>query len=214
MGIFGLTSDRVMARIRRHGVPGSIPSLGRSLLIGGFGFCFASLCVFATVAFAERWMYRNLGLSGAYIVWTVLFILLGGALLSPLVIGPGRLGRFQFLFGMAFLLYAAGWVGSYFTLRGFAGELVGSIIGSILMALVIAIAFGVIKSFLSLAVALFIGNSAGYFLGSSLHHSIGGKTGMLLWGVLYGLCLGSGLGLSIFLAQTPLREQLDKLKAN
>jgi hypothetical protein len=214
MDIFGLTSDRVMARIHQNGASGSIPSLGRSLLIGAFGFCLASLCVFATVAFAERWMYRNLGLGGAYIVWTVLFILLGGALLSPLVIGPGRFWRFQFLFGLAFLLYAAGWVVSYFTLRGFAGELVGSIVGSILMALVIAIAFGVIKSFLAQTAALFIGNSAGYFLGKSLHHSISGKTGMLLWGILYGLCLGASLGVSIFLAQTPLREQLNNQKPN
>src|SRR5262249_44282297 len=92
MDMFGLTSDRVMARIHQNGAAGSsIPSLVRSLLIGSFGFCLASLCVFASVAFAERWMYRNLGLSGAYVVWTVLFILLGGALLSPLVIGPGRL---------------------------------------------------------------------------------------------------------------------------
>lgn len=214
MDIFGLTSDRVMARIHQNGAPGSIPSLGRSLLIGGAGFCIASLCVFATVAFAERWMYQNLGLGGAYIVWTVLYILLGGALLSPLVIGPGRFWRFQFLFGMAFLLYAAGWVFSYFTLRGFAGELVGAIAGSVLMAIVIAIAFGVIKSLLAQTATLFIGNSAGYFLGASLHHAISGKTGMLLWGILYGLCLGASLGLSIFLAQTPLREQLNNPKLN
>ena len=64
----------------------------------------------------------DLGLSGAYAIWTVLFIFLGGALLSPIVIGPGRLWRFQLVFGMAFLLYAVGWVGSYFTLRGVAGE--------------------------------------------------------------------------------------------
>src|SRR5262244_2812506 len=163
MDLFGLTSDRVMARIHQNGPPSSIPSLGRSLLIGSFGFCLASLCVFSTVAFAERWMYRNLGLGGAYAVWTVLFILLGGGLLSPLVIGPGRLWRFQFLFGSAFLMYAVGWVGSYFTLRGVAGELAGSIIGSILMALVIALAFGVMKTFFSQAAVLFIANSAGYF---------------------------------------------------
>ena len=66
MDLFGLTSDRVIARIYQSGARSSIPSLGRSLLIGSFGFCCASLCVFATVAFAERWMYRNLGLSGAY----------------------------------------------------------------------------------------------------------------------------------------------------
>jgi hypothetical protein len=213
MDMFGLTSDRVMARIHQKGARSSIPSLGRSLLIGSLGFCLASLCVFATVAFAERWMYRNLGLGGAYVVWTVLFILLGGALLSPLVIGPGRLWRFQFLFGIAFLMYAVVWVGSYFTLRGVAGELAGSIMGSILMSLVIALAFGGMKTFFSQAAVLFIANSAGYFLGDMLYNSIRGETGMMLWGVIYGLCLGAGLGLSIFLAQTPLRNSLKKLKS-
>jgi hypothetical protein len=212
--MFGLTSDRVMARIQQNGARGSIPLLGRSIMIGSLGFLLASLCVFATVAFAEGWMYRSLGLSGAYVVWTVLFIFLGGALLSPLVIGPGRLWRFQLLFGMAFLLYAVGWVGSYFTLRGVAGELAGSLVGSILMALVITLAFGVIKTLLEQAAMLFIANSAGYFLGALLNDSMHGKTGMLLWGVMYGLCLGAGLGLSIFLAQTPLRKQLNNLKPN
>jgi len=212
MNLIGLTSDRVMARMRRDGHDNSIPSLGRSIMIGSFGFCLASLCVFATVAFAEKWMYRSLGLSGAYVIWTVLFIFLGGALLSPLVIGPDRLWRFQLVFGMAFFLYAIGWVGSYFTLRGVAGEWVGSLVGSILMALVITLAFGVIKTFFAQAAALFIANSGGYFLGALLYYSVRGKTGMLMWGVLYGLCLGSGLGLSIFLAQTPLREQLNNLK--
>jgi hypothetical protein len=212
MNLIGLTSDRVVARMRRDERDNSIPSLGRSIMIGSFGFCIASLCVFATVALAEQWMYRSLGLSGAYVVWTVLFIFLGGALLSPLVIGPGRFWRFQLVFGTAFLLYAIGWVGSYFTLRGVAGEWAGSLVGSILMALVITLAFGVIKTFFAQAAALFIANSAGYFLGALLYYAIRGKTGMLLWGVLYGLCLGSGLGLSIFLAQTPLREHLNNLK--
>lgn len=214
MDLFGLTTDRVMARMRQDERGDSIPSLGRSITIGSFGFCLASLCVFATVAFAERWMYRNLGLSGAYVVWTVLFIFLGGALLSPLVIGPDRFWRFQLVFGTAFLLYAVGWVASYFTLRGVAGEWAGSLIGSILMALAIALAFGVMNTFFAQAAVLFIANSAGYFLGDLLNYSIRGKTGMLLWGVLYGLCLGAGLGLSLYLAQTPLRKQLNNLKPN
>jgi hypothetical protein len=212
MDMFGLTSDRVAARIQNDKSSISIPSLGRSLLIGSFGFCLASLCVFATVAFAERWMYRNLGLSGAYIVWTVLFILLGGALLSPLVIGLDRLWRFQLLFGATFLLYAIGWVGSYFTLRGVAGEWVGSLAGSLLMALVICLAFGVLKTFFTQPALLFIANSAGYFLGGLLDSMIRGKTGMILWGVIYGLCLGAGLGLSLFHAQAPLRNHLARLK--
>ena len=214
MNIFGLTRDRVTARIQQEKRSISMPSRGRSLLIGSLGFCLASLCVFATVAFGERWMYRNLGLNGSYVVWTVLFIFLGGALLSPLVIGPDRLWRFQLLFGTAFLLYAVGWVGSYFTLRGVAGELAGSLIGSVLMALVMALAFGVMNTFFTQTAILFIANSAGYFLGDLLNTSIHGKTGMLLWGVVYGLCLGAGLGLSIFLAQTPLRDRLNNLKPN
>jgi hypothetical protein len=47
-----------------------------------------------------------------------------------------------------------------------------------------------------------------------LDNSIRGETGMLLWGLVYGLCLGAGLGLSIFLAQAPLRERLNNPKPN
>jgi hypothetical protein len=212
--MFGLTSNHVMARIHQDKSGASIPSLSHSLLIGSFGFCFASLCVFATVAFAERWLYRNLGLAGAYVVWTLLFIFLGGTLLSPIVIGPDRWRRFQLLFGTAFILYAVGWVSSYFILRGVIGEWVGSIAGSILMALIISLAFGVINTFFTQAAVLFIANSAGYFLGGLLYYSIRGKSGMLLWGVIYGLCLGAGLGLSLYLAQKPLRIDLEKSESS
>lgn len=212
MDLFGLSVDRVAARIQRNTDRSPIPSLGRSIFIGSLGFCLASLCVFATVALAERWMYRTLGLTGAYTAWTALFILLGGTLLSPLVIGPDRWWRFQLLFGTAFLLYAIGWTGSYFALRGVAGEWIGSIAGAVLMGLVISIAFGVMNKFLAISGLLFIANSAGYFLGELLFDSIPGKTGMILWGLLYGLCLGAGLGLSIFLVQTPLRNHLNNLK--
>ncbi len=208
--MFGLSSDPVIARIQQNKGRFTIPTFARSLLIGSFGFCFASLCVFATVAFAERWMYQKLGIGGAYLVWIILFIFLGGTLLSPLVIGPDRWRRFLLLFGVAFLFYSVGWVSSYFILRGSAGEWVGSLVGSILMALIISLAFGVIKTFFMQAALLFIANSAGYFLGGLLDYSIRGKTGMLLWGVIYGLCLGAGLGSSLYLAQTPLRNNLRK----
>lgn len=65
------------------------------------------MCVFATVTFAERWMYHQLGLFGAYLAWTLLFILLGGAALIPLVAGPRRVLSFYLLFGFAFFAYAA-----------------------------------------------------------------------------------------------------------
>jgi hypothetical protein len=178
-----------------------VPSLARSLLTGGLGFGLASLCVFATVAFAERWMYTQLGLFGAYLAWTALFILLGGTVLGSLVAGRWRLPRFYILFGLAFFAYAAGWVGAYFTFRGAAGEWVGSLAGSFLMGSVLAAGFGTARSALKLSAVLFVANSAGYFLGSALNNSVGGIAGMLLWGTMYGLCLGAGLGAVLHLAQ-------------
>lgn len=176
-------------------------SLKRSLVIGGIGFCLASLCVFATVAYAERWMYNRLGLLGAYVAWAVLFILLGGAALTPLLIKPRRVLWFYALFSAAFFMYAVAWVGAYFVMRNAAGEWVGSLAGSVLMGLVIAIGFGVLRSALRISAVLFVANSVGYFLGSALNDSVGGKAGMLLWGILYGLGLGAGLGVVLYLAQ-------------
>jgi hypothetical protein len=178
-----------------------VPSLGRSLLTGGIGFSAASLCVFATVAYAERWMYTNLGLFGAYLAWTALFILLGGGVLGPLVVGRWQMPRFFLLFAAAFFAYAAGWVVAYFVLHGVVGEWMGSLAGSLLMGSVLAAGFGVTRSRFSLSAILFVANSLGYFLGSALNDSIGGKPGMLLWGLIYGLCLGAGLGAVLHFAQ-------------
>jgi len=177
------------------------PPLKRSILIGAFGFALVSLCVFATVAFAERWMYAHLGLLGAYLAWTSLFILLGGGVLGSLVVGRWRLPRFYLLFALAFFTYAAGWVCAYFMFRGAAGEWVGSLAGSFLMASVFAVGFGTTRSILKLAVVLFIANSLGYFPGSALNNYVGASAGMLLWGIIYGLFLGAGLGAVLYFAQ-------------
>ncbi|HKO97528.1 MAG TPA: hypothetical protein VJU86_11070 [Pyrinomonadaceae bacterium] len=180
----------------------NVPSLGQALLTGGLGFGLVSLCVFATVAFAERWMYTNLGLLGSYLAWTTLFILLGGGVLGSLVVGRWRLPKFYLLFGLAFFAYAAGWVGAYFTLRGAAGEWLGSLVGTLLMGSLLAVALGSPRSALKLSLILFIANSIGYFAGSALNDFIGGRMGMLSWGVVYGMCLGAGLGALIHGAQS------------
>jgi hypothetical protein len=180
----------------------SSPSLQRSISIGGIGFCLASVLVFATVAFGERWMYRSLGLSGAYVTWTILFIVLGGGVFTPLVSGgKWRFPRFYILFAASFFLYAVGWVAAYFILRGTTGEWVGSLAGSVLMALVFAMGFGAFRSFLKLAAILFVANSIGYFLGSWLNDTVKGAPGMLLWGVAFGLFLGAGIGAVLSLTQ-------------
>jgi hypothetical protein len=177
------------------------PALGRSVLTGALGFGLASLCVFATVAFAERWMYARLGLYGAYLVWTALFILLGGGALGTLAGGRWRLPKFYLLFGAAFFAYAVGWVGAYFVLRGAAGEWVGSLAGSVLMGAVFAAGFGRARAAVNLSAVLFVANSVGYFLGCALNDALGGRAGMLLWGAAYGLGLGAGLGAVLHFAQ-------------
>src|ERR1041384_8462969 len=95
---------------------------------GGLGFGLMSLIVFASVAFGERWMYRTLGVLGAYVVWTVAFILLGGVVFGSMVQGSRwRLPRFYLLWALAFFAYAAGWVAAYFSVGGAAGEWLGSL---------------------------------------------------------------------------------------
>ena len=179
----------------------TVPSLQKSIVIGGIGFMLVSLCVFATVAYGERWMYTNLTVLGAYVAWTALFILLGGTVLGSLVVTRWRLPKFFLLFGLAFFLYAAGWVVSYFNLPNAAGEWIGSLVGSVLMAVVFASGFGVMRAVVKLAAVLFVANSAGYFLGAAIWAYAGGETGMLLWGVVYGFFLGAGLGAIIHLCQ-------------
>jgi hypothetical protein len=178
-----------------------VPSLARSVVTGAIGFGLVSLCVFATVAFGERWMYKTLGLTGAYLTWTVLFIALSGAVFGSLVVVRWRLPKFYLLFGLAFFAYAAGWMLAYFTLRNTAGEWVGSLAGSIFMALVFAAGFRSLSSTVKLSTLLFVTNSLGYFLGSALNNLLGGHPGMLLWGVAYGLFFGAGIGAALHLVQ-------------
>jgi hypothetical protein len=181
----------------------NVPSLGRSILLGAVCFAVVSLCVFATVAFGERWMYRNIGELGAYLVWTALFILLGGAAFGPILVGRWRLPRFYLLFGLAFFAYAIGWVAVFFAMPDERGEWLGSLVAAVLMALVFAAGFGVMRSVLKFSVVLFIAHCLGYFTGLMLNVYLGGgRSGMLLWGLMYGLGLGAGIGAVLHFAQT------------
>ena len=183
------------------------PSLGQSLWHGGIGFCGVSLLVFATVAFAESWMYRTLGVGGAYAVWTLLFILPGAIVFAPLVNNKKRRLHFYLLFSLAFLLYAIGWISAWFLLRGRLGEWLGALVGSVLMALAFAAGFGAWRVLLKVIVVLFIANSLGYFLGEALYNLLSGKVGMLLWGAIYGFAFGAGLGAVLYYTQVSIRER-------
>lgn len=187
----------------------TVPSLARSIFTGAIGFAVVSLCVFATVAFAERWMYRTLTVIGAYLAWTVLFILLGGAVFGSLTVVGWRLPRFYLLFALAFFAYAVGWMIAYFTLRDTEGEVVGSLVGSLLMAIVFAAGFRALRSTLKLSAVLFVSNSLGYFLGAAILNSLRSSTGMLLFGVVYGLLFGAGIGAVLQMVQQDPQNEVE-----
>ena len=179
--------------------------VGQAALRGALGFGMASLVVFGTVAYGERWMYQTLGPYGSYAAWTLLFILPSGVALGSLVVDPARKRTFPLLFAAAFFLYAVGWMAGYFLLRKTWGEqpaeVVASLLGAALLALALAAGLGAMQRFVRLFGVLFVANTAGYFLGGTCLFALGRPTGMLLWGVVYGALLGAGLGAAIHLAQ-------------
>ena len=192
------------ARSYDPNIPTTVPSLQKSIATGAIGFCLVSICVFATVAFGERWMYRTFTVLGAYLVWTVLFILLSGGVFGSLVVARWRLPRFFVLWGLAFFAYAAAWTIAYFVFRNTTGEVIGALAGSVLIALVFAAGFRSFGSLVKLSAVLFVSNCLGYFLGAAIYYSVGRPLGMLLWGVVYGLFFGAGIGASLhFVQQEP-----------
>jgi hypothetical protein len=182
-------------------------SFSRSIATGAIGFALVSLCVFATVAFGERWMYRNLGVLGSYVAWMVLFVVLSGALFGSLVVGRWRLPQFYLLWTSAFFAYAIVWMIAYFALGRTVGELVGAVVGSIFMAIVLASGFRRPAAITKLSAILFVANALGYFLGDAIFTSLLNQTGMLLFGLVYGLFFGAGIGAALHLVQRTPSER-------
>jgi len=185
----------------------SAPSLPRSIATGAIGFAVVSLCVFATVAFGEGWMYRTLGLAGSYLAWVVLFVVLSGAVFGSLVVVRWRLPKFYLLWTIGFIVYVAAWILAYFTVGRTTGEVIGSIAGSISMAVVLALGFSAPRSIVKLSAVIFVGNALGYFLGSALFDSFRTQTGMLLFGVVYGVFFGAGIAAALHIVQLQPNEQ-------
>jgi hypothetical protein len=205
----GLGADEVCARLKAKAEPARVLSRGACAMAGACGFGAVSLVVFGSVAYAERWLYGNLGVAGAYVLWTLLFVGLGGLLLGGLVFGPGARARFTGVFALGFALYAAGWCAGWFMLGGFRGEVLGSVAGTVVLGAVLSSAFGALGLFGRVLPWLLLGNLTGYFVGEAAWQGLDhAPHGMLLWGLIYGLAVGAGLGLSLHLLQTPHRMAL------
>lgn len=165
----------------------------RPVLAGAFRFGLVSVLVFGTVAFWEVRLVRGLGLAGAYLLWTVLFVGGGALSLNPLARGVSR-GPFTQWFVLAFLAYALCWCGAWFKFPNRLGEWLGAVIGSAAMAGLLRCGKLSHGSWWELSLALVIGNAIGYFTGDYLHIAWGRPWGMVAWGVTFGVGTGGALG--------------------
>ena len=172
------------------------------MLKGALGFCIPSLAVFGSWALAGRWMYRTLTEAGAYAVWAFMFIGLAGVVLHRLLVKCRKLGWFQGVFAVAFLLYAIGWSAAWFALRNHAGEWLGPLVGTTLMTFAFASAFKARPRMLRMLMGLFLAHSTGYFLGGMFYANIAGSAGKMLWGLCYGLGFGAGIGWALHHCQS------------
>jgi hypothetical protein len=181
------------------------PTLGASMVGGIVGFGGAALVVFGSVALAEGALHQALGTAGSYVLWTILFMVLGGGFLGRLVAGRGSLWRFVGVFSVGFALYGAGWCTGWFVWKWGWGEILGTVLGAALLHGVLVSAFGQGRLFFSLLPVWLVANLAGYFLGEAAWFALKrSPVGMSVWGLIYGVCLGAGLGWLLHRLQRPV----------
>jgi len=164
------------------------------IVAGSSRFAAASTLVFSTVAFAERWMYQNLTIPGAYVVWTLLFLIVAPLAFMQLLGESPERRAFPVWFNIAFFAYCALWCAGWFVSPNTLGEVVGCVAGSLALAGVLVWRGYVGKSLPVAGAVLAICNLVGYFAGGYLNARIGGPVGMLAWGMLFGAGTGAGIG--------------------
>ncbi len=163
-------------------------------LLGALGFGAVSIVVYGTVAFAGKWLYRNLTEAGAYSFWAALYLLGAPWLLGRLLVAAPTRRRYGVAFVAGFLAYSVGWVTAYFPLRNKPGEVLASILGPALFAAVMCAAFRRWPTWVSTTAVLVVGHGLGYFAGDYLNTALGGPVGMVMWGVCHGLGYGAAIG--------------------
>ena len=178
--------------------------MASALLRGSLGFALVSVAAFAVWAFGGPWFRERGGEPALYAGVGVVFVVLTGVALHPLIQGPRRLLRFYVVFVPAFLAYTAAWCAIYYKLGRGLGEWLASAGGTAAFAVVACLLLGNRRAILKAAIVLFIGHSLGYFLGGPIHYNMKGDLGTLgrlLWGVLYGLGFGAGIAYCFHTAQ-------------
>lgn len=203
MRLFGLQPDQVIARTPPAALT-RVPTLPFSIAYGALSFAAVSVAAYSLYAFK-----RVPGTAAMYAAVAVVYLGLGGAALSVLVLGTGAAKRFAGVFALGFLLYALGWCAGWFTLKAkYHGEIWGSFLGLAALTWLVQRAFGHARDFLPAFGVLFLCHTLGFALGDNLHGLARYPFGGLLWGLGHGLGFGAGLGYVLFRAQEPLKMRL------
>lgn len=177
-------------------------SLIASVSRGALGFALVGVASFAVWALGGRVFAPLGGEKAMYAGCTLVFLLLSGLLLHPLVQGQGSYGRFNRAFFPAFFLYALVWSVLWFALGFGLGEWLGSALGALVFVMMCACCLGGWRAVPVATVVLFVTHSAGYFLGGELYYpSDRGMVMKLVWGLCYGLGFGAGIGYAFWALQ-------------
>jgi hypothetical protein len=208
MKILGFYPDTIAARVRESPMTPQIPTLRQSLGVGAIGFGVIGAAMAAMVALGGERLQQRLGPATIDAVRAALFILLGGAVLSRLVIGPGRVLRFYIVFAVALCLHAAAWTLAYFQMHNDLGNWLGLFFGAVILGLTLATAFDAPRQLIRTVLVLFITRAAGFFGARFLHDLLPGSAGALMSSVLIAVGLGTGLGYALYACQEPVRRRL------
>lgn len=208
MNLLGLYPDSIVSRVRSAKAPVHIPSLIESLAVAAGGLAILGGAVAVGLSLGGERVEEKLGVMGADAFRAGTFILLGGAILSRLVIGPGRVLRFYVLFAVALFLQAAAWTLIYFPLRSEAGKWLGLAFGSLVLGLTMATAFDATRQAFRAIVVLFVTRSAGFFGAEWLRGALPGQAGGYVASIVIALGLGAGLGYALYACQETVRQRL------
>ena len=179
-----------------------------SMVRGGLGFAAVSTAAFAVWVFGGGWFHSHGGELAMYGGCCAVFLLLSGLLLHPLLEGQGRIWRFYRIFIPAFLAYAIAWCGGWFWWGAGVGEWIGSLAGTLAFTMVMAAMLKGWRRWWLSALVMFVGHSAGYFGGAEVcNQSLHSKGSELVWGLLYGLGFGAGIGYAFALMQRPCEPE-------
>ncbi len=140
-----------------------------------------------------------------YAVIALIIVGLGGWVTGRIAVRRGAPWSFPACFAIGFLAYAALWSVAWFALRRHmpGADFVGSVAGLAALAVVWHAAFGRMRGLGVSVLVLLALHSAGYYAGGRLHVMVEGPAGKLLWGVMYGLGLGAGMGCVLWGLQVP-----------